>query len=98
MNRRLPCDECAEGVPLVNGWHVLPPDPEGIEGQIRVPCPNALPPMLGIGEVAAMLGLHRNTLGRLRSSELPYYRVCSRGDRRYRLADVERFLEERRVG
>jgi len=40
-------------------------------------------------EVAELLHLHVNTVARLGDrDELPFYRVCKRGDRRYRLADV----------
>jgi len=50
-------------------------------------------PMLTAAEVARMLHLHVNTVKRLGDrGELPFYRVCSRGDRRYRLRDVEAFL------
>ena len=32
------CDYCDDGVPIVDGWHVLV-DPEGIDGTARIPCP-----------------------------------------------------------
>ncbi len=52
-----------------------------------------LGPMLTASEVAAMLHLHVNTVKRLGDrGELPFYRVCSRGDRRFRLEDVMAFL------
>jgi excisionase family DNA binding protein len=52
-----------------------------------------LGPMLTASEVAAMLHLHVNTVNRLGDrGELPFYRVCSRGDRRFRLEDVMAFL------
>lgn len=35
------CDDCAAATPLVDGWHIRPADEEGIEGIVRVPCPNA---------------------------------------------------------
>ena len=48
-----------------------------------------LGPMLTASEVAEMLHLHVNTVKRLGDrGELPYYRVCKRGDRRFRLEDV----------
>jgi len=53
--------------------------------------------MLTATEVAEMLHLHVNTVKRLGDrGELPFYRVCKRGDRRFRAEDVQRFLEENR--
>jgi excisionase family DNA binding protein len=58
---------------------------------------NELGPMLTAAEVADMLHLHVNTVKRLGDrGELPFYRVCKRGDRRFRLDDVMRFLSENR--
>ena len=58
---------------------------------------NELGPMLTAGEVAAMLHLHVNTVKRLGDrGELPFYRVCKRGDRRFRLEDVMTFLDKNR--
>lgn len=54
---------------------------------------NELGPMLTASEVADMLHLHVNTVKRLGDrGELPFYRVCKRGDRRFRLEDVINFL------
>jgi excisionase family DNA binding protein len=48
-----------------------------------------LGPLLTASEVAKMLHLHVNTVKRLGDrGELPFFRVCRRGDRRFRLADV----------
>ena len=48
-------------------------------------------------EVADMLHLHVNTVKRLGDrGELPFYRVCKRGDRRFRLDDVMKFLAQNR--
>jgi len=56
-----------------------------------------LGPMLTASEVAEMLHLHVNTVKRLGDrGELPYYRVCKRGDRRFRLDDVLSFLKQNR--
>ena len=56
-----------------------------------------LGPMLTASEVAEMLHLHVNTVKRLGDrGELPYYRVCKRGDRRFRLEDVMAFLARNR--
>jgi len=58
---------------------------------------NQLGPMLTASEVAAMLHLHVNTVKRLGDrGELTFYRVCKRGDRRFRLDDVMDFLERNR--
>ena len=52
-----------------------------------------LGPLLTASEVAQMLHLHVNTVKRLGDrGELPFFRVCSRGDRRYRFEDVMTFL------
>jgi excisionase family DNA binding protein len=56
-----------------------------------------LGPMLTASEVAQMLHLHVNTVKRLGDrGELPFYRVCKRGDRRFRLNDVMAFLDRNR--
>jgi excisionase family DNA binding protein len=58
---------------------------------------NELGPMLTASEVATMLHLHVNTVKRLGDrGELPFYRVCKRGDRRFRLQDVMTFLDKNR--
>ena len=58
---------------------------------------NELGPMLTATEVADMLHLHVNTVKRLGDrGELPFYRVCKRGDRRFRLDDVMKFLSQNR--
>jgi excisionase family DNA binding protein len=54
---------------------------------------NELGPMLTAAEVADMLHLHVNTVKRLGDrGELPFFRVCKRGDRRFRYDDVLDFL------
>lgn len=58
---------------------------------------NELGPMLTASEVAQMLHLHVNTVKRLGDrGELPFYRVCRRGDRRFRYNDVMTFLDRSR--
>jgi len=53
--------------------------------------------MLTASEVASLLHLHVNTVKRLGDrGELPFYRVCKRGDRRFRLDDVMTFLAKNR--
>ncbi len=52
-----------------------------------------LGPLMTASEVAVMLHLHVNTVKRLGDrGELPFFRVCSRGDRRFRYEDVVEFL------
>ncbi len=56
-----------------------------------------LGPMLTASEVAELLHLHVNTVKRLGDrGELPFYRVCKRGDRRFRLDDVLSYLSTNR--
>ena len=56
-----------------------------------------LGPLLTASEVAEMLHLHVNTVKRLGDrGEIPFFRVCRRGDRRFRLADVMAFLTNSR--
>jgi excisionase family DNA binding protein len=58
---------------------------------------NELGKMLTASEVAEMLHLHVNTVKRLGDrGELKYYKVCKRGDRRFLLEDVRRFLDNNR--
>ncbi len=59
----------------------------------RMVISNEVGRLLTASEVAEMLHLHVNTVKRLGDrGELPYFRVCSRGDRRFRLDDVMEFL------
>jgi len=58
---------------------------------------NELGKMLTASEVAEMLHLHVNTVKRLGDrGELKYYKVCKRGDLRFLLEDVRRFLDQNR--
>jgi excisionase family DNA binding protein len=58
---------------------------------------NELGKMLTASEVAEMLHLHVNTVKRLGDrGELKYYKVCKRGERRFLLEDVRRFLDQNR--
>ena len=75
--------------------------PEGAQSEATTPMAsmavNELGPMLTATEVAEMLHLHVNTVKRLGDrGELPFYRVCKRGDRRFRLDDVMKFLSQNR--
>jgi excisionase family DNA binding protein len=54
---------------------------------------NEVGKLLTASEVAEMLHLHVNTVKRLGDrGELPFFRVTSRGDRRFRYDDVLEFL------
>ena len=58
---------------------------------------NEIGPMLTASEVADLLHIHVNTVKRLGDrGELPFYRVCKRGDRRFRYEDVMTFLTRSR--
>jgi len=49
-------------------------------------------------EVAAWLGVHVNTVKRLGDrGDIPYYRIGSRGDRRFRREDVRTYLQNGRA-
>ena len=54
---------------------------------------NEVGKLLTATEVADLLHLHVNTVKRLGDrGEIPLYRVCKRGDRRFRYDDVLDFL------
>ena len=44
-------------------------------------------------EVAQLLGVHINTVKRTPRGELPFFRVGSRGDRRYRMSDIQTYIQ-----
>lgn len=46
-------------------------------------------------QVAQIFNIHVNTLKRIPPSELPFLRVCSRGDRRYSVVDIQDFIDRR---
>jgi predicted site-specific integrase-resolvase len=50
---------------------------------------------LSAREVSRHLGVHVNTVKRIPAGELPYFRATRRGDRRYLLEDVERYIRQR---
>jgi DNA-binding transcriptional MerR regulator len=49
-------------------------------------------------EAAARLGVSPRTLKRLHATQLPYFTINARGDRRYQAADVDRFIVSRTLG
>lgn len=52
--------------------------------------------MLKPREVASWLGVHVNTVKRMgERGDLPFYRIGRRGDRRYRPADIDAYLQQR---
>ena len=54
---------------------------------------NEVGKLLTATEVADLLHLHVNTVKRLGDrGEIPFFRVCKRGDRRFRYDDVVEFL------
>jgi hypothetical protein len=44
---------------------------------------------------AVLLGVHINTLKRIPPDQLPYFRVGTRGDRRYHMRDVKAYMNRR---
>lgn len=58
----------------------------------------APPPLLTAKEVGVRLGTTFRAVKTIPTAELPYFRVGTRGDRRYDPADVERYLAARKVG
>ena len=63
------------------------------EDQTQPMMTNEVGKLLTASEVAEMLHLHVNTVKRLGDrGELPFFRVCKRGDRRFRYDDVVEFL------
>ena len=56
---------------------------------------NQLGPMLTVREVAQLLHIHSNTVRRWSDRRIiRAYRITSRGDRRFRQKDIDRFLAE----
>jgi hypothetical protein len=53
------------------------------------------PSVVGVDVVARLLGVHPHTVKRIPAWELPYFRLGARGDRRYRVADVELYIARR---
>jgi excisionase family DNA binding protein len=51
------------------------------------------PDWLTAMDVARYFGIHVKTVKRIPPNELPYLRIGGRGDRLYRRADVEAFIE-----
>ena len=52
--------------------------------------------MLTVSDVALLLGIHINTVRRWSNQGILHaYRISSRGDRRFKREDIDRFLEER---
>lgn len=44
-------------------------------------------------EVARLLNVHPNTVKRISFDSLPFYRISTRGDRRYSVEDVHLYLD-----
>jgi len=60
------------------------------------PRPDWEPRWWNVSETADALGISRNTLKRLAYTDLPFWRVGSRGDRRYSPDDVQRYVDAHR--
>lgn len=55
-------------------------------------------PLLKVSEVARLLHVHINTVRRWSEyGWIPAYRINSRGDRRFRLEDITRFMAKSEV-
>jgi hypothetical protein len=52
---------------------------------------------LSTNEVARHLGVHPNSVKRIPAYELPFFRFGKRGDRRYLIEHVERYIAKRIV-
>ena len=52
---------------------------------------------LTVNEVGLWLGVCVNTVKRIPPADLPFFRVSTRGDRRYRQEDVIRYIARRMV-
>jgi hypothetical protein len=50
---------------------------------------------LSAREVARWLGVHPNTVKNIPSDQLPFFRIGSRGDRRYMTEDVRAYINRR---
>jgi len=48
-------------------------------------------------EVGLWLGVHKNTVKRIPACELPFFRIGTRGDRRYVQGDVIAYIERRKI-
>jgi hypothetical protein len=46
-------------------------------------------------EAALLLGIHANRLRELSPEALPYMVINARGDRRYRITDIDAYIEGR---
>lgn len=52
---------------------------------------------LSVEEVGNRLGVHANTVKRIPPAELPYFRIGTRGDRRYLLENVLEYIRRRTI-
>ncbi len=53
--------------------------------------------LIGASAAAKIMGVHPNTVKRIDTNLLPFYRVGSRGDRRYRVEDVYEYLKQEKA-
>lgn len=54
-------------------------------------------PYLTVSDVGEMLNLGNAAVKRIPASDLPYWRIGRRGDRRYSILDLQRYLENHKV-
>jgi hypothetical protein len=52
---------------------------------------------LTANEVGLWLGCHVNTVKKIPAGELPFFRIGTRGDRRYEQSDVVAYIKRRKV-
>ena len=52
---------------------------------------------LSAHDAASYLGIHQNTLRRIPATDLPYFLLNPRGDRRYSPVDLDAYIKQRMV-
>ena len=59
----------------------------------RVEAASIMKPLLTVGDVAHLLHIHKNTVRRWSDENIiPSLRICQRGDRRYKLDDINHLI------
>lgn len=52
---------------------------------------------MNVHQVAVALGIHQQSVKRIPASDLPFFRVNNRGDRRYFREDLDNYITMRMV-